>query len=99
MDSKDLQTTLKDLWEGRKPLATTFWGYYVLVWILIRLFGAMLAGLMYPVSNILALAWSAFMIVPIWRSADKYTGPESFSILAKIFVILLALSVIISLFT
>ncbi len=98
MESKDLQNTVNALWNGDKPLATTFWGYYVLVWIVIRLFGAMLAGLMYPVSAVLALAWSAFMVVPIWRSASKYKGPETFAILAKIFVILMAINVLLELF-
>ena len=44
---------------------------------------------------ILNVAWSAFMIVPIWRSASKYEGPESFAVLAKIFVVLLAINVLI----
>ncbi len=98
MENKDLQNNVNALWSGNKPLATTFWGYYVLVWIIIRLFGAMLAGLMYPVSSILALAWSAFMVVPIWRAANKYTGPNTFAILAKIFVILMAINVLFELF-
>ena len=92
---KPIANHLTELWNGNKALATTFWGYYVLIWIIISLFGAMLAGLMAVPALILNVAWSAFMIVPIWRAASKYEGPESFAILAKIFVVLLAINVLI----
>ncbi|MAM34477.1 MAG: hypothetical protein CMH28_05330 [Micavibrio sp.] len=95
--SEEGKQTFMELWRGQKSLATTFWGYYVLVILLLRLFSALFAGLMAPIGGLLILIWTAFMIVPIWRAANNSDGPESFKILAKIFTGLLTIIVLLTL--
>tara|TARA_B100001179_G_C18526730_1_gene375226 strand:- start:421 stop:729 length:309 start_codon:yes stop_codon:yes gene_type:complete len=95
--SDEGKQTFLELWRGQKSLAATFWGYYVLVILLLRLFSALFAGLMAPVGGLLILIWTAFMIVPIWRAADNSNGPESFKVLAKIFTGLLTIIVLLTL--
>ena len=97
VNSSQGKQSFLELWEGRKSLAVTFWGYYVLVVLLLRLFSALFAGLMAPIGGLLILIWTAFMIVPIWRAANNSDGPETFKVLAKVFTGLLTLIVLLTL--
>lgn len=89
-----VKATLKALWNGDIPLAQTFWLYYVAAIIVLRL----LAGLVGPLMGLAILGWAGFMVLPIWRAADKYTGNTLFALLAKAVAILIALGVLSTLF-
>ena len=89
-----IKTTLKQLWQGDLSLAHTFWLYYVVAMIALRI----VASAIGPVMGIVILGWAGFMVVPIWRSADNYTGNSLFALLAKIAAVLMALGVLGTLF-
>ena len=89
-----IKTTLKQLWQGELSLAQTFWLYYVVAMIALRI----VASAIGPVMGIVILGWAGFMVVPIWRSADNYTGNSLFALLAKIAAVLMALGVLGTLF-
>jgi FtsH-binding integral membrane protein len=83
----DIKAKLNKLWNGDVPLVFTFWLWYVLGVFVLRLLAEQLgAGL-----GILIVGWAGFMVLPIWRSADKYTGNSLFALLAKIAAVFIAL--------
>ena len=90
----DIKATLTKLWNGEVPLAHTFWLYYVVGVIVLRV----LAGVVGSVMGIVIVGWAGFMVLPIWRAADKYEGNNLFALLAKIAAVLIALGVLGSLF-
>ena len=57
-----------------------------------------IASMVGPVFAIVILVWTGFMVVPIWKSSDKYKGNSLFALLAKIAAVLIALGVLGSLF-
>jgi len=87
---ENLKALLQRLWNGDLPLAQTFWIFYVMVLIGLRIV-ALAFG---PVIGVLALLWAGFMVMPIWRAANKYTGNNIFSLLAKVAAVLIALGVL-----
>ena len=89
-----IKATLTKLWNGDVKLAHTFWLYYFVGVLVLRL----ITGLVSPALGIIALAWAGFMVMPIWRAADKYDGNNIFALLAKIAAVLVALGVLKSLF-
>ena len=89
-----MKATLNNLWNGNVPLAQTFWLYYFVGILVLRI----VAGAIGPIGAILILAWAGFMVLPIWRSADKYSGNSLFALLAKIAAVLIALGVLTTVF-
>ncbi len=90
----NIKATLKNLWNGNIPLAHTFWLYYFVGVVVLRF----IAGIIGPVSVIVIVAWSGFMIVPILRSSYKYRGNQIYALLAKIFVVFTTFGLLGSLF-
>ena len=86
----DIKATLKSLWEGDVPLVRTFWLYYFVGNLVL----GMLAKAISPVFGIVSIVWIGFLVMPIWRSADKYSGNNLFALLAKIAAVLIALGVL-----
>ncbi len=76
------------------PLVQTFWLYYFVGIIVLRI----IAGAFGPAFGIVIVAWAGFMVMPIWRSSDKYQGNSLFALLAKIAAVLVALGVLRTLF-
>ena len=83
---------IKRLWRGEIPLGEAFWRYTVLYGLLINLVthGLFFALLVQDAPMaLLALAfalpvpYNLFMIVAVWRSADRYPGPKSRADLAS----------------
>ena len=81
----------KDLWEGRLPLKQAFWQYAVVYGLLLNLvthlvFWTLLVNDVAPVLLIVAFAlpvpFNLFLIVAVWRSADRYQGPKKWADLA-----------------
>ncbi len=89
----DFNTTIQSLWQGKIPLVQTFWLYYFCAMFVLGLLGNILPGL----SNLFALfqlILAGFMVRPIIISADKYTGPSHWALLAKIAAVLIGIGVI-----
>ena len=85
-----IKALLNDLWNGDVSLARTFWLYYFVGLLLVRIVAIAIG----PAGAVLILGWTGFMVLPIWRSADKYSGNTLFALLAKIAAVVIALGVI-----
>ena len=90
---------IRDLWRGDFPLVKTYWLFGVVAGIFfnitfayIEYYSAAFSTGIGPVFVlgfiILVFIYSAFISVAIWRSANKYQGPQRYAILAKFSVIL-----------
>ncbi len=85
-----IQATIKNLWNGNVPLVYTFWLYYFAGVVVLRLFSSAIG----PAVVVIIVAWTGFMILPIWRSSDKYKGKPLFAILAKLSAVFIALGLL-----
>lgn len=85
MNVDTAKSVLKNLWEGNVPLVKTFWIYYVVVIIALNMLRSVVMVL-----GFLPDLWSIFMVLPVWRAADKYQGQAAYGWIAKIFVVLSA---------
>ena len=56
-----VKTTLEQLWNGNVSLAHTFWLYYFVGMIVLRL----IAGVIGPIGALLVIGWAGFMVLPI----------------------------------
>ena len=84
------------LWLGEVPLATTFWEYGVIYAVLANvaasigelvLFsaGQLLFGL---VVHVLPIPYNLFILVAVWRSANRYTGDPQWAHAAKVVAVI-----------
>lgn len=89
MNTEAIKTRFKSLWEGRIPLAQTFWQYYFIAVIVLGLIGNYIT-----LFGVVALFWAGFMVMPIWRSSDKYQGKPLYALLAKIAAVLIGFGVL-----
>lgn len=90
---------LKQLWLGEVPLARTYWVFGVLIGALFSI-AAVTIEFNYieiyksfgniPTYSLLTAQYTyfPFIYVAIWRSSNKYTGPNHWAVLAKIAVVL-----------
>lgn len=88
---------LRSLWEGRMPLARTFWEYAI-VWgfclnliTTIACLGLLAAGVDEAIAVpvfFLALPYNLFVLVAVWRAAARYEGPPHWAQAARIAVVL-----------
>ena len=94
---------IRELWRGNVPLSRTFWGFLVGVILLLEAPKVTLAvdpvissyarfhpDILTTVSGVIfwiLLFYWPFILIAIWRSANKYQGLQRYAILAKIFVI------------
>ncbi len=92
-----IETRLKELWEGKINLVHCFWIYMVAVTLGLSIVAGAFGGILGGLLRLIALAWSGFMVMPVIRSADKFTGDGLWALLAKIAAILTAISVAASL--
>lgn len=93
--------TLAKLWRGELPLYITFWFFGMIIGTVVSVFvnkyalepqtttGTMRIGWL-----ITAEAYTGFMCVALWRSADKYKGTPIWSIGARIYSAILFMSFI-----
>jgi hypothetical protein len=87
---------LKDLWLGRLPLDIAFWRYAIGYGLVLNL-GATAAALALIVLDVpaalaivvyfLPAPYSVLAICGVWRSADRYPGPQTTAAAAKAAVI------------
>lgn len=95
------------LWRGEMPLGQTFWLFGFLgnavmgigvVGLAVYLFGADgnptgAQSIMVRVLGFLALAYTGFTLVAVWRSADHFQGRRLWGVLAKVWVVVVPLQV------
>ena len=81
------------LWTGEFPLGQAFWRYAVGYGLLLNLvthpaFFALLVNDANMVLVVLAFAapvpYNIFIVVAVWRSADRYQGPKAWAELARV---------------
>jgi hypothetical protein len=74
----------KNLWQGTVPLQQTFWRYAVVYGLLVNLVTSLLflalvvndvAPVLLVAAFVLPVPFNLFLIVAVWRSADRYRGP------------------------
>jgi uncharacterized membrane protein YqjE len=81
------QFFFKNFFEGKLPLALSFW---VFGFISLSVLG-LIAVLIYPSMRFVRLIVYPYLIyasIGIWRSSDNYKGKKIFAILAKIMIVL-----------
>jgi hypothetical protein len=88
------------LWRGEESLARAFWEYAILYGTLANLIttAATFAALALGLSGAIALAffvlpipYNIFVVVAVWRSAQRYQGSREWALLARIGVVVWAL--------
>jgi hypothetical protein len=79
-----MKERVEDLWRGRVSLNVTFWHFAVLYGLLLNAATSMLflylitseAGLPILIASfLLPIPYNIFVIVAVWRSAGRYSGP------------------------
>jgi hypothetical protein len=88
------------LWAGRVPLPITFWVFGFLVNVAMAFVLGALALSNPQTARALTyvyLVYYLFIVVAIWRSSERYTGPKVWAALARIMVILGVLRTIVTL--
>lgn len=85
---------MRDLWAGEVPLKPAFWMYAFagvlgIKWVM-RWAGkyGYSEGPVYLTLGGLAILYSAFAVVAVWRSASKFDGGKGWAYAARIAVIL-----------
>ncbi len=84
---------VKHLWAGHLPLGQAFWQYAVGYGLLLNLittlaFLALMAREANTALIVLSFAspvpYNVLMVVAVWRSADRYSGPKTWAHLARV---------------
>lgn len=100
MQAQALERTrshLATLWAGEVPLGEVFWTYAVAGGLLVNAVGTVLclwalsvgASLLFIYLPMAApIPYNLFMLVAVWRSAARYTGPRERADLARAAIIL-----------
>ncbi len=89
------------LWRGELSLPVTFWAFGFVPNFVI---GLLLAALSTRTSQLargvtyLYLGYYALMVIAIWRSSERYTGPKVWRVLARVMVMLGVLRTLVGIF-
>lgn len=102
---------LKSLWQGEINLCKTFWVYGIIILTLIPqlivLLGGIIGGILFPnlpfpifIIFVSALAfiyiiYGIFIVIAVFRSANKYQGQRIWAHLAKLMIIALVATIVI----
>jgi len=89
---------IRELWRGNVPLSITFWRFGVGVSLLLNaalLYAQFQPDILTTVGGLIcflltllfSIIYSPFILIAIWRSANKYQGLQRYAVLAKIMVI------------
>lgn len=83
-------------YRGQYPLGYSFWIVGFLTSLIISLFAygierLLINHFMTITSSVIAIVWNLFLIVGIWRSTNNYLGKKIWKLLARIFLIYLAI--------
>jgi hypothetical protein len=83
----------KALWDGRVPLKTAFWEWAIVYGLIVNLVtsGLFFGLVMYDaallpliVAFVLPVPFNLFVVVAVWRSADRYQGPKKWADLGRV---------------
>ncbi len=86
----------KQLWTGELPLGQAFWKYAVGYGLFLNLVTSLaFLALLINDANIalvalafaLPIPYNFFMVVAVWRSADRYSGPKNWADWARIGIV------------
>jgi hypothetical protein len=89
------------LWRGEEGLGSAFWEYTVLYGTLANIvatagmFAALAAGLpgvLAVAIHVLPIPYNIFVVVAVWRSAQRYPGQHEWALLARFAVVIWALT-------
>jgi hypothetical protein len=75
-----------DLWDGKITLWKTYWGLVLpgaILFCLVELLVPEERYAIYSFRNILYIIFSIFVLICVWRSANKYQGKKIWYFLAK----------------
>ena len=93
--------TLAKLWRGELPLYITFWFFGMIIGTVVSVFVNKYALEAHNTTNTMRVVWllvallyTGFMCVALWRSADKYKGAPVWSIGARFYSAILFMSFI-----
>lgn len=95
-----LKTWLMRLWRGEIELRRAFWDGAIIYGSLLNLATTIAAFVAFAVGWPLALAAAIFLsplpynlltVLGVWRSAERYSGPEIWANLARIAVVIWAI--------
>ena len=87
------------LWNGEESLARAFWEYAILygtlanVIVTIAMFASVAANApawVVVVLYVLTIPYNVFIVVAVWRSAQRYQGSAEWALLARIAVVVWA---------
>lgn len=88
---------IKSLWAGEVSLGEAFWSYAIAYGLLLNVITSFLFMMLLvhdAAMHVLALAfalplpYNLLVIVAVWRSADRYTGPKQRAELARLGTVL-----------
>lgn len=90
---------IRALWQGEVSLAKTYWIFGICINVLLfislsyilsneLLFSTPQGKLIFWMLVAFSLIYTPFILISIWRSANKYAGTKTWSILAKIMAII-----------
>jgi hypothetical protein len=93
-----LRRLVADLWDGRLPLARVFWEYTIVYGSFANLIATLVALAAFAhdwivlglAIHLLPVPYNLLMIVSVWRSANRYSGPTIWSALARPLVLVWA---------
>jgi hypothetical protein len=83
---------VKSLWAGDVPLPEAFWQYAVVYGLLVNFVATALSLVLavagasvwvYVAVFFLPTPYNVLMIVAVWRSAERYRGPQKWADLAR----------------
>lgn len=87
---------LKLLWQGHLPLEMAFWQYAIFYGLIFNVLATgcalVLVVLDVPIAiavvvHLLPLPYSIMVMAGVWRSADRFPGPDKIAILARVSVV------------
>ncbi len=90
---------IKELWRGNVPLSRTFWLFgfgvnllFTIAFVYLNfqadLLTSKVGAIFYLLLLLFSLIYGPFILIAIWRSANKYQGLQRYAIAAKIMVII-----------
>lgn len=88
--------TLRRLWAGEIPLTQAFWTFAVLYGLVVNLATTAAALALFSqdaptalgvLVYLAAMPYNVLVVVAVWRSAARYTGPRHWPDLARVAVI------------
>ena len=82
MNVEEMKAKLQIIRNGDMGLAETFWVYFFSITVVLVFVGAFL-GPFGSMVSIMAVGWTVFMVMPVFKAAKQYQGMVVWAWLAK----------------